>query len=440
MPIQAKTVAFNIDTTKLATQTQDITGFGFTPTAGTSVLLLEWGGQLGTVDAINADAIDDTYYGYGFAVSATQRACITLRNEDAEATSIADGGSFDDACLVLLQASGASEGKIDWNAWITDGVQIIYDVAFGARSASLGGALRVHATIITGLSTAPEVVTWQANAATGNQNISHAATTYNFALTIGASRSTNNTVGVDCVSSIGVASSTDQFVIGGVTLDAQATAVSKRYGVSGEYLARVISTGVSNRWSFTSFNSGSISVNKLEGAGTFFFYTLLLSAPLVVVGEEQTQTVTTTDITVAGLQGKVRAGLVFSHGTTESVVDTNQGHNQVSMGMFTWDGTTITQGAQTAGDEDGPTTTQAISAVEHDNVQISLDVTTSTILGLMEVFSITNNLQSANTVVFRNTDDADDVRKFFGYAIVGDSLDAPPGGGLPLLFYTRDDD
>jgi len=72
--------SFNIDPTKLATETQAITGLGFQP----KIVLFWWGGSTATIDTVAGGTIN---VGFGAAISSTSRFCVQNISIDAGASS-----------------------------------------------------------------------------------------------------------------------------------------------------------------------------------------------------------------------------------------------------------------------------------------------------------------------------------------------------------------
>lgn len=112
--VKFEVVRFALDSTKIATETQDvtITGFG-TPSAAIFIL------SACEID----DTIDgNTYLGIGFT-DGTNQNCTVMRSTDAQATSSTRRSSTTSRCIFYV------DGSIEYsfNSWITNGVRITCD-------------------------------------------------------------------------------------------------------------------------------------------------------------------------------------------------------------------------------------------------------------------------------------------------------------------------
>lgn len=116
-------------TTGAATSIVTISGLAFDPSAATSVVEFWWNGTTSAADQITGG---DLQFGYGAGYSTASRWYITGTAQDGAAaswpTSRADGTN---ACVVITTVGSTSaDGALDFNAWTSDGFELIVDNQF----------------------------------------------------------------------------------------------------------------------------------------------------------------------------------------------------------------------------------------------------------------------------------------------------------------------
>ncbi len=196
------------------TGNQAITGVGFQPDA---VLIF------GTEDTLVDDNSTNGLFFLGFAVSATERACISISADNNEATSNVNRLQFTDACLVGLSVGGSVDAEADFVSNDADGFTINWS---DSRDKAY------HFLCLKGAQYA--VGSLDTQTSTGN----FSETGVGFQGDAGIFASFCNVTDASPVGglemSLGVAtSSTERFIIGGTSEDGQATTDCDNYSDDG---------------------------------------------------------------------------------------------------------------------------------------------------------------------------------------------------------------
>lgn len=246
--------------TGAAASTVAVTGVGFTP----KVVLFFWNGTLGS-DTVVTIVSRDGKNGCGNMVSLTDRGGVTSQSDHGVGTSASDHQVFDDACIKLLDTTGAVDGAADFSSLDADGFTVVIDDAFSQsyRIAylAIGGS---DLTNVVGQS-----VTAQVGGGIHDINVGLDLDTGlddKLVLFMGAGSGTPTALDVSAVDSqfsFGAAAEDVpvSVVLSGASIDAQGTSLTKTYCLRGECVGTDLAGSVSvnarasvSAWSATGFS------------------------------------------------------------------------------------------------------------------------------------------------------------------------------------------
>lgn len=370
---------------------------GFTAKCG----ILWWGGRTESADAAGSASVRR---GFGFFVGTSSFRAGAHFDQDAVGTSVVGGGTRGDA--VILECDGAA--NVGWAD-----IQSISstDVVFEVLDQFVTN-LRVSYLIFGGDDIEGEIVESLIPASTGNQTIN--TTRVPKLIMLMAPRCDDTTPFIaGAATGFGMATATEQYVWSGGAIDADANSTTGSYCRAGECVAIWEAVAVEARASLVSFNTGTpgFTLNWAEGGGAVDgddgeLYTLVLSGPFQAhLGDFVTLTSLGT-ITETGIPFTPEALMFVSHNKAQSTVDTQQAHDELSVGVAV---STANRMVQQSSSRDGNTTMFCQAAIQFDEVYVNMSVTADTIEGSADIASITANGFTLDQ------DDADPVAAFVWY-------------------------
>jgi len=392
--------SFNI-TTAAATNTVAVTGVGFTPVA----IIFSWSSRTESTDASGGA---DAAFGMGFCAGTTDRRSMCNFVEDAQTTTDTGMRQSTDACIMQIgTAAGDQIGAADLDSFDADGFTMVIDDDFTID-------MRISFLALGGDHN---------NAATGDFVMSAtgelAETGVGFApgcvLFMGSRFTTVTTQdNTQVVWAFGAATAAaSEFTIGLRSRHAQATSESARYGFGAECLSIHETTADDPfvRAELTSLDADGFTVEVLEVGATRIGYYLALGGGQYHVGDILTAT-DTTNFSTTGVGFQPTGVLFASHCVAEDTQDTGVAELKWSIGAATG---AAERTAQAVSDQDGLTTTETFTAIEHDEVYIRPDLADG-VEGLMDLVSL-------DADGFTNVmDDADPDAAFVGYVAFGDAV------------------
>lgn len=383
MTYLSKVGSFNINSALTATQTQAITGVGFQP----KIILLWWGGSVATGDSVGSGVVRA---GFGSAIDATTRFCLSIFSNDAVATSAALRVTRSDQCIYILNSAGTADGTADLSSMDADGFTLVIDTQFLANYRisylALGGTDLTNVYI--GTRATPTATGNFSTTAPGFQpDAVIFATTTNTAL---------NGAGNDAELSIGIAtSSSAQGVVALFEDDANATSTTSAYGYNGEILARAGAAAISLRDAFVSMDATGFTLNQLEGTSARQFAYICLKGGQYSVGSLTTRT-DGNDIAVTAPGFQPKALLFLSTNRALSTQDTPTANARLSIGAAT---SASERSCAAISDENNLADTE--TAVANYDSAVYANVVDDAAAGLMDIKSID---ASGFTAVMDDTD------------------------------------
>ena len=393
-----------IDTGAAATQ-YSVTGLTFTP----KVVLLWWAGRPDTSDA-SGEA--DIQSGFGVAVSPTERWAQALCEDHAVATTASFRYHTQDACVAILDMTGAVVGVADFTSFNAGGFTLVIDDQFPA-------ALRVSWLALGGSDlTGVKAGAFQLHATeTGDHDYTGLTSfTPDFGLFATSRVATAPPSGAGTyIFSLGVATALAQAVLSVQSNSGNATSDTASYCRTGEMFAAVSPSTLtcSIRASLTSFLTDGFRINTIEGPGANYIFFLALKGGSYEVGNFVTAT-DTTEFS-EGVSFQPKATLFASANRAESTADIGTTHIEQSLGAAAANGN---QNAQYVRIKDGSADSDCFSAIEHDSMYINGDNSATQIIeGLGKV-----NSMSPSQMLLQMTD-ADPVASFVWYAAFGGNVE-----------------
>lgn len=422
MALSAKVGAFNTGTGTANIVVSDI---GFQPVA----ILFWWSGRTGTVDAAGRES---HFQGQGAATATTQRWALTSNDIDAAAAQDSSIAKTATGCLLSVDAAGAIDGKADLASFDSGGFTLSVSDAFPRDQ-------RVHYLALGG--------TDITNAKAGEFNGTTGTAPYNEAITdpgfqpdivLFASGVSVGTLGQTSASTgsaigFGVAkSSSSRGVIGLDSDEGSTTMDTDGYGFTGECIVSPSTAAngvISARCDFVSFDTNGFTLNRLELGTTWARFYLALKGISSFVGNDVTSVTLNATIATSGFGFAPKAVLVFSAVRPTNTQDLGTAPWKHSIGAAT---STTERGAQGTISRDGVADAVVGSAIEHDEVYVSLtDATPPAIDGLMDISSFDSD---GVTYIM---DDGDGAARRFFYVAFGDAPTPPSiAPGLRTLAMT----
>lgn len=403
MALQAKVGSFNTSTAA-ATNNVVVTGVGFQG----KIAFFWWNGRVDTTDAAGRATHNR---GFGVAISATDRRFMSSFSQDAQAAAVTNKTQGNAHCVGNTTSADAIDGLLDFVSWDVDGFTLVIDDAFSTD-------MRVHYLVLGGADLSNVVGGNFAKAAstTGNASVTGLAFQPDCVLLFSCNNNTiNNTVGVDSGFYLGLAlSSSNRAHIAGGSNDAAATMQTVSYSNDAEFMTTMVAgiNNIDSHADFVSMNSDGFTINWSESnAQAVNFNYIAMKGCQFALGTALTQTDTSTPIEVATSFTPV-AGVIFSHNKTEDALDALGNDDQTSIGAFT---STSERAAMAIADDDNVADSVVTTAVEHDEVYISINAATGAVQGLMDVQTIDSG--GVDFIM----DDADPAQAFFIYWLFGNA-------------------
>src|SRR3990167_5055521 len=224
MAFSAKVVAFNVSTAA-AGNTQAITGVGFQPKA----VIFWWSGRTDSTDTVGRLSM---LSGVGICNASNSRV-VAQGSADAAADSDTAALARSDSCIAPINGAAAGQGRMSLSSMDSDGFTLSIGIQMTA-------AYRVHYLALGGTDlTNAAVGGWTTPGATGNQSVTGVGFQPDFILML--SMATTGTLPL-ITSGIGfgvgaAVSSSARATIVSMAQNAQATMVSRRYGIDIECLS-----------------------------------------------------------------------------------------------------------------------------------------------------------------------------------------------------------
>lgn len=417
MALDVAVGSFNIGTAA-AGNTTSVTGLPFQP----KVVIFFWNTLQSATDAVGAGDFDR---GFGWMVSATERHCVTSQSEDASAKADCDRVLYDNACIASITVNGITNGKADFDAFLSDGFRVIIDDAFALDHRvgylAIGGAdlTNVKAGLFDSITTATTQDVTDPGFEPGAV----------FLISRGGASGTQNVIATSALTTIGCAAGATPLnaVLSASSTQAADPMDTNAYCRSGECFALAgAGVAVTGRASVTAWlsNGFTLSFSEATGLATPIAY-LALKGPQFVLGNLLTQTDTTTAIEESfGFTPK--GVLLMSACRAEDSADAATAHDRWTCGAFTGTGARVALGGN---DEDNVATSNCNLIIEHDACYANVSLA-GAIEGLMDVQSI--DTDDGFTLIM---DDADPAQHFAWYLAMGDaaSVQVPtPAGSLSL--------
>lgn len=406
MTLQAKCGFLNT-TTNAAGNTVVVNDVGFQPK-----VVLFW--VTGRTDTTDARGRANHKGGFGYAISTSDRRFIASLAQDTPTTMVTNAMQGNAQCFGVTTTADAVDGLMDLQSMDSGGFTLVIDDAFTASYTvmylALGGSDIVD--VFGG--------NFTKNTTTGNQSVNSLTAKPNFIIFFTTGQTTiNNTVAVDSQLCIGAAkSSSNRYVVSGVSDDGIGTSRARSYCIDSEVIALSASTpnsGLEDRGDFVDFHSSpsnGFTINWTESAATGkvinYIAFNLTDAAMVSLGDLLTQTDTSTDIVESNGFVPI-GGMFFSHMLGKSTADTYQNDHLLSIGAFN---STSSRLVGAIADNDAAGTAVVSTGDEFDEVYFNLDPT-GTITGLMDIKSVDND---GFTAIM---DDADPSQAFVWYFTFG---------------------
>jgi len=407
MAVSVATGSFNTGTGAVSSTTA-VGSLGFQPLA----ILLAWNGRTEAVDTVGTA---NNQLGYGIATAAGGFS-VTMLSENGGTSAVGANYHNADNCICTVNNAGAVSGLMALQSFDAGGFTLVVNDVMPADFRVMYWAF--GGSDITNVASGTHLL---ASGTTGNVSVTGLAFQPEFGIFIAGNLTGAPPSGLATRSTIMIGaakSDTKQFVLAGGADDASATMDTGAYLYDDECYAMQDAntlTSAVDRATFVSWNSDGYTVNVLEKAAEQrrIFYLVFKGGSWDISGI-QTQTDTTTAITISGLSFAPKAGGVFSASRAVSTQDTPTTHHQGSVGFFTSASNRV---AQIVLDEHGTANAEVTTAIEFDAVYGNIS-TASAIQGLMDVQSM-----DSGGVTFI-MDDADPSQSFCSVITVGDTAGA----------------
>lgn len=369
------------------------------------IVLFWWSGTLSTTDAVGAGT---HRFGFGAAISDTERMSIATISIDAVGSSDTGKAWVFDTCVLVLSNTTTIEGRLDFVSMDAGGFTLIVDDQFANSYTisylAIGGDDLTNYKILTSPFDAPAGIGNETKTGVGFQPDALILIGGCADLVAGAAQAGSQI-------SIGWGtSSTAQGVMNFGSRDGRPTMETFGYANNDEILAATtIPTMVCYaRASLVSFNGDGFVLNWLEttGLATDYIY-IALKGGQYLVGDFLTQTDTTTTVTeTVGFQPK--AVLFGSVCAAEDAADTPHAHDRRSLGAATDLSNRIVQGIS---DEDNLADSETAFGIETDNIY--LNIVDDAVSGAMDYTAISSIGFSVKMT------DADLAQYFVTYLAIG---------------------
>lgn len=368
-------------TTQAATNTVTISGWPFNPTQDTGkFVILWWDGTTETTDSV---ANANHRAGYGIAVSSTERGSIATHDENG--VSPPDSGSAISTtdAVHIIGSNEVTDGRLDFDAWTSDGMRFIIDDQFTANYTIQYGA--GSGDDITDIATGA----FQWNVVTGTQDITGLGFEGELLIVMAYDGSSGPpATSGDASLSFGVATangSGNQYAYMGWADGGTAPSDTFSYVRNNELLALGDATaGPEHRANFDSWLADGfrIFISETDASIRHSLY-LVINGGQWKTGDIDTRT-DTNDIVETGVGFQPEGIFFISHNRPESAADTPDDDARWSMGAVNHTAVQVSMGML---DEDNKDPTEVQIAEEYDNVYINLDETDTGLVWYLQTVS-----------------------------------------------------
>ena len=401
MSLQAKVGSFNTGTGAISS-TVVVSGLGFQP----KCIYFWYSGRTESVDTVGPQ---DCVVGGGAAISATERGCNAASSGDALASSNTARIKRNDGCIVSLNPSGVTTGRMDFVSMDADGFTLEVDEVFS-------NSMRVSFLALGGDSlTDQNISQFESAAAVGNVD---------YAVGFQPSAVIFGSVGIAGLATLGSTSefrrsfgaatgSSEQGVASSSAEDGVATMNADHYAFSGECLVpHMAASGAPGaRAEFVQFLGTGFRLNWLEINATLrAWFALSLEGLSAKVGNLLTETDTVTPIVVTGLGFRPAAVLFWSSMSPENVQDAQGNHALFTQGGASGPSEQISQAARS---ENGVADSNVATAIDFGNVYLNINPTSDSLDGAMALQSLDADGFTAIMT------DADPSSRFVGWLALG---------------------
>lgn len=394
----------------VAGTTQAITGVGFLPKA----IIFWWSGSSSPTD--DTQNGQDSRFGMGYAVSATDRGCHGSYIEDNVATTQTEVSIRSDACIVQSSAGGAApEGLWDLQSMDADGFTIVVDLDPPAAASRRISYLAIGGADVSSVKGG----NFTKAAATGNQAVTGVGfqpdITFFFATGEAGPLPADNDFNARYGFGAAI-SAAKQGVLWSWAEDGNANTNDQRYSRFDECMYIENNVSAQQRATFVTQDSDGFTVNWLAGTTAVPILYLCIKGGSWHIGNSATLT-SLASIATTGYGFAPKAVMVLSVGATaQQTAGTPASDHCLSVGAGTGAAARV---AQSNYEQTALATSDAWFGIEYDEIYSNLSL--PGIAGLMDIQSM-----DADGVTFV-MDDADPTTRVFWYIGMGDS----PAGGPP---------
>ena len=377
MAVKTFVDSFLVASTDIATTTFARSGYGFAPKG-----CIVWtNGRDNATDAVGGSHL---WGSVGYASSTSRRASITFQSQDALGSSDTSTIINNDAVLCAVDTANARDGALDISSFDSDGITFVVDDQF-----PLLRDTRVFVWAFGGDSiTNVEVGTWTTPTATGNHTINNVDNFQPSIVFLGITDTATVNTGEAALKlgfGFGI-SSTKRGRVALSSANSVTTMNTNKNSTTNECAAHGVTGGITHRTDFVSFNTspGGMTLNQLEGTTARQGMWLMIKGGDWNGGTVETRT-DGNDIVVTGLASQPSGILFFGPMSALSAdQDTPDDHNMFSLGAAS---STSNRGCMAFTDEDALADSEVATAIEYDEVYISLDLADG-IAALMDLKSI----------------------------------------------------
>lgn len=370
----------------------------------------------GRSDATDTAGNGNIMFSFGVASSGGTRRVVATQGAHNVATSECDSAADDDCVVQAISTAGASSGKLDVDAWVSNGVRFIVDAQFSV-------AYRAHILFVSGVTTS--VTTWTTPGAVGSSDITGLGGDLEAVLFMGiALNDTFPTIGGRGGVCIGAAAN-----LGGSIVNA----IMQTHFVDGDpnnsasgickldhcFVACNASGNVNEAGLVTARVADGVTVNSTNAFEGRDFYVVGLKGLDIRIIELATRTDTSTTFGSGALTFTPRGGTFMGRGQNENPDINATEDGDGSIGFWDEDGAAVAQAWMYNTNSD-PSVLG--TAVDHDDLYVNLDDDGSTVEG-----RATFSASDSDSVDFIMSDA--DPASYFAWGLVfgGDAA----GGGAP---------
>lgn len=372
---------------------------------------------VGRTEAVDTVGGANMVRGIGFGVSSSVRATTFAASQDGQPTMVCDRGHRNDAVLGVLDTAGAVAGLLDIVSIGSTNIRFVVDqqfaTAYRVLGVAYGGSDLTNATILQFVNK---------TGTTGTLDVTGLGFTCADDEAVAFLMSNRDTaaspaVAVDSTMMFGCATapaSGKSWVWCGSNDDGTTNAVAKSYCRADQVIGLInalhnscVARAAFDAWITDGFR---LNYSEVDSTAAHRTYALVIKGGRWRAGSLQTQTDTTTDITVSSLPATPRGGLLMSHGLAASADDTLDADDTWSVGVVIGASDEAAQGSH---DNDTAGTSQVSTALEFDACYVQVD--SDAITGIMHCTAV-----NGTGWTFRMAD-ADPAQAFVGWVALMDA-------------------